>query len=523
MPSQFDNVLANDSRFKLGGTSSTTYADQVALEDPAMTVSDAVRSIPVDPFVGPLQDESQYVAYDQGNQRSAIVDELSKMGIPRGIAEQYSDEPPIVPKPKELETPSTGSLVKRQLISMVPFWGEAKEAHRQMIEKQAAESWKQQQTAVTEQWKQEQALIKPVVLDQVKADLAANKQLSQLKRTILFLQQSQNMPYDQAFDKAEEIMGITKNESTTMTPYEIETLAGIMPAVKIGSRFYRPDGKTEFPVDTIMRIHSIAAVKSDNENPYNSQDIEIVDPDNPSGHKMARFDPRLGKVFDIDTGMVIPNAKRYYTSSDSQGAVESWNAPTPWYDEEGKPVVIQSSNRGQIRSVPMPGGAVTKTGLTAATRQLGETARVIIPKFDKTIKLLDNPKIIAELGPIGGRWNEFMAGKIGSTNPEFAALRANIGLLQTGTMRAHVGARGGVALMSKFEGLFNSQRMDAPTLKASLIAVRDFLKGYRDEVYPSEAEPERIPVSGPDGSGSFTIPPEQVDAYLKKNPKARKL
>ena len=166
---------------------------------------------------------------------------------------------------------------------------------------------------------------------------------------------------------------------------------------------------------------------------------------------------------------------------------ESWNAPTVMYDEKGAPVVIQSSNRGQIRSPELPGGAVGKVGLTAGTRQLGETARAILPTFDKWIARLGDPKYTEMLGPIMSRWKDFMAGKVGSADPEFAYLRTQIALLQTGTMRAHVGARGGQGLLAKFESLFNADKMDAPTLQASLAGVRDFLTQYKDEVFPNEA------------------------------------
>ena len=136
--------------------------------------------------------------------------------------------------------------------------------------------------------------------------------------------------------------------------------------------------------------------------------------------------------------------------------------------------------------------------LTAATRQLGETADSILPKIDTTIKKLDDPKFKANLGPVMGRWNEFLTGKVGTNDPDLAQLRATIGLIQTGTMRAHVGARGSAGLLEKFEGLADSTKMDADTLKGSLTGIRDFLKGYSDRIHKREEgviELER----GPDG------------------------
>ncbi len=120
--------------------------------------------------------------------------------------------------------------------------------------------------------------------------------------------------------------------------------------------------------------------------------------------------------------------------------------------------------------------------LSASSRQLGETATTIVPKIRKVITQLNDPKLRAKLGPVMGRWNEFMAGKVGTADPQIAALRDTVSLLQTGAMRAHVGARGGGQLIKKFEGMFNSDKMDAPTLQASLGATADFLQGYADEL-----------------------------------------
>jgi hypothetical protein len=191
-------------------------------------------------------------------------------------------------------------------------------------------------------------------------------------------------------------------------------------------------------------------------------------------------------------------ARQAWTQDQRADPQESWGAPAQFFNEQGQPVLVQSSNRGAIRSPQMPGGASTKTGLTAATRQLGETAKAIIPVFDKWIGRLGNPRdpLIAKLGPYMGRWNEFMAGSVGKGDPDFAYFRSQLGLLQTGTMRAHVGQRGGTALLDKFEKMFNGKTMDAATLKSSMQGIRDFLTIYRDEVYPEQAGGIADPFSG---------------------------
>lgn len=122
------------------------------------------------------------------------------------------------------------------------------------------------------------------------------------------------------------------------------------------------------------------------------------------------------------------------------------------------------------------GGHITIN--TASTRQLSETAHALMPKLDETIALLNDPKVAAKLGPVIGRWNEFKAGKIGAGDPDFIKIRTLLGLEQTGIARAHIGARGSQQLKEKFESLFNSDKMDANTLKVALETAQDFLRGY---------------------------------------------
>ena len=117
--------------------------------------------------------------------------------------------------------------------------------------------------------------------------------------------------------------------------------------------------------------------------------------------------------------------------------------------------------------------------LTAQTRQLAETAKNLLPQFDSTIKEINTPSMQAKLGPIFGRWNEFEAGKIGSGDPAFTKLRTAVDLLKTGALRAHFGARGGQALLGRFDALADIGKMDAETLTSSLKGFRDFL----DETY----------------------------------------
>ncbi len=84
------------------------------------------------------------------------------------------------------------------------------------------------------------------------------------------------------------------------------------------------------------------------------------------------------------------------------------------------------------------------------------------------MQLVDKLDAEGKLGPLASRWNDFLAGKYGAGDPDYAALRAKMGLSTTLLMQAHVGSRGGSALLEHFEDLANAGKMDGPTLKSSL-------------------------------------------------------
>lgn len=150
--------------------------------------------------------------------------------------------------------------------------------------------------------------------------------------------------------------------------------------------------------------------------------------------------------------------------------------------------------------------------LTASSKQLGETAHELMPNFDSAIKMLDSPTLVKKMDNIiGPRWEEFKAGKVGQGDPEFDKLRVFINLLQTGTARAHVGARGSATLQQKFENMFNANKMDAATLKDSLVATKDFLKRYETAVYGDvQAKPDKS-AGGPSNPLARATPPKVGD------------
>lgn len=120
------------------------------------------------------------------------------------------------------------------------------------------------------------------------------------------------------------------------------------------------------------------------------------------------------------------------------------------------------------------------TKLDSMTRDTAKLAQTALPHVNTILnELLPRMAKTNQLGPLMGRWNEFMTGTVGK-GADFVALRDNIKLLQTNLGRIHGGARGGgsVQMLNHFKSMADAGRMDEPTLKGALGVFQDWLKGY---------------------------------------------
>ena len=114
------------------------------------------------------------------------------------------------------------------------------------------------------------------------------------------------------------------------------------------------------------------------------------------------------------------------------------------------------------------------------------------------MQLIDKLDAEGKLGPLAGRWNDFMAGKWGAGDPEYAALRAKMGLSTTLLMQAHVGSRGGSALLEHFEDLANAGKMDGATLKSAMASEGNYVQDKAMDPSATNYRKPSVP-SGPPG------------------------
>lgn len=163
------------------------------------------------------------------------------------------------------------------------------------------------------------------------------------------------------------------------------------------------------------------------------------------------------------------------------------------------PMVVGTDSSGQqiagTQDELRTAGVQNYTPLGAAESAKVNTARQLTSPgglFDLANKDLAAFKP-GELEALAPRWNEFLAGKVGTADPRYVALRTHVnGLLSTALMQAHVGARGSGEMMEHFQDIANAGKMSKDTLQAALNAEKQYVneKAMRPKTTPAPATNE---------------------------------
>lgn len=191
----------------------------------------------------------------------------------------------------------------------------------------------------------------------------------------------------------------------------------------------------------------------------------------------ARFDPRLEALIPALAAELGVNA---------QGL-----------DLSGAPPGQPRSDTGEPIGLAQPGAP------TGATRTRGQFAESAVTDQVTGLKQEIN-NLRDQLGPVAGRWNEFIAGQVGADNPQFTGLRTGLTNLATAWMRLHANSE---TARQDFEQIL--ARAKSPD---NLIAALDAIdKQARDYV--------RIGKGNQPGGGAGAPPPGAkiitLDDFLK--------
>lgn len=147
-------------------------------------------------------------------------------------------------------------------------------------------------------------------------------------------------------------------------------------------------------------------------------------------------------------------------------------------DEAGNQVTI--SNAQAIRTgAPSLSTWNSVYGPTGSTKSQGQAAGAVadhIPAFRQSVQ---NLAAKGELGPVMGRINTFLTEGYGGDDPDISEFVTTIGLLNSGAVRAHFGARGGAQILDKFNRILNTAQTPEAIL-GSLNGLENFLNTYKD-------------------------------------------
>ena len=155
--------------------------------------------------------------------------------------------------------------------------------------------------------------------------------------------------------------------------------------------------------------------------------------------------------------------------------------PVIGQDAQGNDVLVPKSQADDMAlKNPMKAGEQEVGKAQAARHWIPLATAQGDPKDPSTmgiLPLIDKLDTEGKLGVVASRWNDFLAGKVGSADPDVAALRAKMGLSTTLLMNAHVGSRGGSYMLEHFQDLADSGKMDAPTLKSGVKSELNYIEG----------------------------------------------
>lgn len=127
---------------------------------------------------------------------------------------------------------------------------------------------------------------------------------------------------------------------------------------------------------------------------------------------------------------------------------------------------------------------------TASTKTTAATAEGILKNLPRTRQEID--KVQAQLGPAAGRWNDFWTGKVGVSNADLNKLRTDLEFINSGVVKAHIGARGSKEVREAFTNLNNSKFQSPENMKAFLDTAEQWMKTYSEagkRATSSEAPP----------------------------------
>ncbi len=152
-------------------------------------------------------------------------------------------------------------------------------------------------------------------------------------------------------------------------------------------------------------------------------------------------------------------------------------------------IVPNGEGGGTVQRIGVGGtvapGAQTAAGVNSANtptmtqRTAAGRAQTVVEMAPEVLGRID--AMAPKLGPIEGRWEEFMQGKVGMDNPDFSALRSDLLMLSSAVALAHAQGRLPENLREEFDRAINAPQQTAANLKATIQTMIPWLKKVQEQ------------------------------------------
>jgi hypothetical protein len=179
------------------------------------------------------------------------------------------------------------------------------------------------------------------------------------------------------------------------------------------------------------------------------------------------------------------------------------------YDQNGNLVPMSAGDRLRA-GLPKAQTEFSQQGPTGSTRTAGQAAEAVSSHIPDYLKSVDALAAKGELGAVMGRLNEYMNSGYFGDDPDIAKFVADTKLIQSGTVRAHFGAKGGAQILENFNRIINTKQ-EPEAIRGAVASIKSWLDKYGDigKFKPTRAGSGS---SAPSSGGGI----KTADDYLKK-------
>ncbi len=229
--------------------------------------------------------------------------------------------------------------------------------------------------------------------------------------------------------------------------------------------------------------------------PKGMEKVDLVGPD---GKPMAaNYDPMKG-VYTDASGKVIPNPRPY--EKPNQAGMVTVVAPDP--NNPGGGIVERLGTGAHI--APGSQTATQFGSLNTPTTQQRNVAAQASLVHEQMPGLISEIQQNAQLlGPMQGRWNEFMQGKVGMDNPAMAGLRADLLMMSSAVALMHARGRLPENLREEFDNAINAPHQTPQNLVATLQKIDQWTAANMNTM------------NRPGGETQAAAPPQGADVKVK--------